>query len=241
MNAVSQPEPEHLLLLQQLKSSFSAVYMTLLSIIQGVALADLAIVVGASYQQFTLVHWLLVLAMFGLIVTVWNQMMIDAISMNWVPDFEDAALAFGSGAFELLLNHLIPLSLSLWLFALAGASCLEILVAVVVGRKAKQEAENRRLLRLLRRRLRGSIFHGTAGMVLSLLLGLLILIEGLPPADGLDGVRILLAISAVMLAIVWVASYFFNAIVYWRALLAYARTGHIPGDGKTHSQQQSSL
>ena len=59
MNRVSQHEPEHLSLLQQLKGSYASVNMTLLSIIQGVAWADLAGVAGANYTQFTLVHHLL--------------------------------------------------------------------------------------------------------------------------------------------------------------------------------------
>jgi len=228
MNRVSQHEPEHLSLLQQLKGSYATVNMTLLSIIQGVALADLAVVAGANYTQFTLVHWLLVLTMLGLIVTIWNLIMMDAISLIWIPDFGDAALAFGIGAFELLLNHLIPLSLSLWLFCLASASCLEVVGAVFVHRRAKQEAENSRVLRLLSRRQRPGILHGTAGIVLFLLLGLLSVIAGFGSINRGDSMDRLLAVGAALLALVWVASFIFYSIAYWHTVLAYARTGRMP-------------
>ena len=44
MQAVHEPQGHHLLVQQKLKEQFSPVYLTLLSVIQGVALADLALV-----------------------------------------------------------------------------------------------------------------------------------------------------------------------------------------------------
>jgi hypothetical protein len=54
VQSLLEPQPHYLMIHHKLKDSFSLVYLTLLSVIQGVALADLALVVGACYQQFTL-------------------------------------------------------------------------------------------------------------------------------------------------------------------------------------------
>ncbi len=222
-------EPEHLTLLQQLRGSSTTVYMTLLSILQGVALSDLASVVEANYTHFTLVHWLLVLSMLGLIVSVWHQILIDSISFDWVPDLGDAILPFGIGVLELLLNHLIPLSLGLWLFLLAAALCsLEVVGgALFVRRKAEQAIENTKLLSLLRRRQRPYLLHGISGVAVFLLLGLFSIVEGLSATDGLPGIRGLLATCIAALAVVWVTSLLFTSKGYWQAVVDYARTGRI--------------
>src|SRR6266536_893010 len=61
MQSVLEPQPHYLVIHHKLKDSLSPIYLTLLSVIQGVVLADLSLVVAANYQQFTLMHWLLVL------------------------------------------------------------------------------------------------------------------------------------------------------------------------------------
>ena len=68
MQSVLEPHPHHHVIHHKLKDSLSPIYLTFLSVIQGVVLADLAVVVAANYQQFTLMHWLLVLFNFGLLI-----------------------------------------------------------------------------------------------------------------------------------------------------------------------------
>ena len=99
---------------------------------------------------------------------------------------------------------------------------------VFVHRRAKQEAENSRVLRLLSRRQRPGILHGTAGIALFLLLGLLSVIAGFGSINRGDSIDRLLAVGAALLALVWVASVIFYSIAYWHTVLAYARTGHMP-------------
>lgn len=229
MNSDAQHESDHRELLQQLKGSFSSVYMTLLSILQGVALGDLASVVESNDAHFTLVHWLLVLAMLFLIVGVWHQIMIDSISLAWIPDIEDAVLPFTIGILELLLNHMIPQSLSLWLFLLAAVVCsLEVVGGgLFVRQKAERGTKNSHLLSLLKRRQNPYLLHGLSGIALFVLLGLLSIIEGFSAVDGVHGMRGLLAIGTAVLAVVWLVSLLFISKRYWHSVKAYARTGQM--------------
>ena len=66
------PIKPHQVVHGRMKDSFTSMYQTILSIIQGVALADLAALVAAKYPQFTIVHWLMVLTTFFVLIVVYN-------------------------------------------------------------------------------------------------------------------------------------------------------------------------
>src|SRR5213078_703187 len=119
MQSVLDPQPHYRMMHHKLKDSFSLVYLTLLSVIQGVALADLALIMGAGYQQLTVVRWLLVLVNFGVVITIWHTFTMHITLWRWIPDLRDAGIPFMIGAVELVLNHTISLSLSAWLFIMA--------------------------------------------------------------------------------------------------------------------------
>ena len=119
MQSVLEPQPHYRMIHHKLKGSLSPVYLTLLSVIQGVVLADLALVVGSSYQQFTVVHWLLVLFNFAVLIGIWNHYMMNNKLWDWIPDLRDACIPFVVGVLELVLNHTISLSLSAWLYTFA--------------------------------------------------------------------------------------------------------------------------
>ena len=119
MQSVLEPQPHFRVLHHKLKDSLSPIYLTLLSVIQGVALADLALVVAANYQHFALMHWLLVLFNFGVLIGIWNHYMMNNKLWDWIPDLRDACIPFVVGVLELVLNHTITLSLSAWLCTFA--------------------------------------------------------------------------------------------------------------------------
>jgi len=96
-----------------MKDSFTSMYQTLLSIIQGVALADLATSVAVRYQQLTLLHWLMILTTFDILIVVFQVYWIQSAVWGWIPDIRDAAMPFVFGALELFLNHTIFLSMGL--------------------------------------------------------------------------------------------------------------------------------
>jgi len=124
MHAALEPEPHHRVLHHKMRDSYTPNCLTVLSVIQGVALADLALVVEAGYKQFTLVQWLLVVLNFAILIIIWDSYMQQSILWEWVPDIRDAAIPFALGALELILNHTIILSLSAWLVAFALISGL---------------------------------------------------------------------------------------------------------------------
>lgn len=100
MNSSPEPELHHLMLQKKLKDSLASNYLTVLSIIQGVALADLSMVVATGYLHFTVMHRLLVLLTFGVIILVWNQYSMLSTLWLWIPDFRDAAIPFVIGALD---------------------------------------------------------------------------------------------------------------------------------------------
>src|SRR5690349_4698637 len=88
-------------LLQRLKSATLSSTFTLLSIIQGVALADLAGVVAANYSRFALAQWVLAATTFLLLIAAWNQITMDTLAWVQLPNMQGYVIPFIVGGFEL--------------------------------------------------------------------------------------------------------------------------------------------
>lgn len=110
---------DHRDLFRSMTQNFTGVYLTMLSIIQGVALTDLSNIVFSNHTRFTVVDWLQVAVMLWSFVYIWNHFMGDALMSRWIPDLEDAALLFGTGVFEIVANHAILWGVTAWLATLA--------------------------------------------------------------------------------------------------------------------------
>ncbi len=134
MRALNEPTAEpikhHQVVHGRMKDSFTSMYQTILSIIQGVALADLAMFVVAKYPQFTVVHWLMVLTTFFMFIVVFNVYSIQSAVWDWIPDIRDESIPFVFGALELFVNHAIALSTSLWFLGLAGISYEDAVIPI---------------------------------------------------------------------------------------------------------------
>jgi hypothetical protein len=229
LQAIPEPLGHHLLVKQRLKDSFSLVYLTLLSVIQGVALADLALVVEANYQQFSVVRWLLVLVNFWMVINVWHTFTIHITLWRWIPDLRDAIISFMIGAFELVFNHTISLDLSVWLFVVATIASIAVLAIWYVGQRAKEEIENARMLSLLRRDLRLFALYHLGFGALCLLLAVFSHVEGLQASDGVQSGRGVLVLALVLLAAGSVAGVSIINTRSWILVVSYSRTGQIPG------------
>jgi hypothetical protein len=98
------PDPEHeddrLALLERLKQASTTSSLTLLSIVQGVALADLVGVVADQYQQFHLLQWLLLGGNFLFILAAWNQILMDTVTWVNLPSVTRSFIPFLLGALE---------------------------------------------------------------------------------------------------------------------------------------------
>ena len=229
MQSVLEPQPHYRVIHHKLKDSLSPIYLTLLSVIQGVVLADLSLVVGAGYQQFTVVRWLLVLVNFGMVISVWHTFTIHITLWSWIPDLRDAIVPFMIGAIELIFNHTISLSLSAWLFMIAIIASTATLAIWYVCQRAKEESENTKLLSLLRRQHRLFALYNLGASALYLLLAVVSRMESLEAGDGVQTERGVFTLSIVLLVAVCVAGVSIMNTRSWNLVVSYSHTGLIPG------------
>jgi len=229
MRALNEPTAEpikhHQVVHGRMKDSFTSMYQTILSIIQGVALADLAMFVVAKYPQFTVVHWLMVLTTFFMFIVVFNVYSIQSAVWDWIPDIRDESIPFVFGALELFVNHAIALSTSLWFLGLAGISALGAVGTVHLMWRAHEESENTELLGLLRPHHRLFILNYIGGAALALLFAYICYVGNLQASDGVQGMRGLLTLGLVLLIAVSLDGSALVSNRYWRKAVMYARTG----------------
>src|SRR6266705_6780732 len=112
-----KPAPE--IVSQRLKSQFAPAYLTLTSIIQGVALAVLAARVEATYAQFDATDWLLTIATFLAFVTLWHEYLMQALAFVWMPNLLDSLVPFAFLASELFAGHFVYHGLRGWLLSVS--------------------------------------------------------------------------------------------------------------------------
>jgi hypothetical protein len=222
-----KPLKHHRVVHGKMKDSFTSVYQTILSIIQGVALADLAVIVAAKYSQFTVVEWLMVLTTFCMIIVVFNVYSIQNAVWDWIPDIRDASLPFVFGALELFVNHTIAQSMSLWFIGLAAISALGALGTVHMVWRAHEESENEELLELLKDHHRLFFLYYVGAAVLALLFASICYAADLQASDGVQGMRGTLTLSLVLLIALSLHGSALVSNRYWRKAVTYARTGQV--------------
>lgn len=237
MNFELEPEPDHRVLHHRLNDAFTPTYLTILSIIQAVALTDLATVVAAEYRHFTVVHWLLALLTFGVLIIVWNVYTIQGTVWRWIPDVRDAAMPFMVGALELFLDHTIVLGMSIWLLGLAGITTMGAVGAWYMHWRAR-EAGNSQLLRYLRRHHLVFALYYAGGAVLLLLLAGANLVGSWEAGEWGQGV---LAVSPALLVGVYLGGAVIISHLYWRKAIVYARTGLLKHRKDMLTRQLSSV
>lgn len=235
MRSLYEPAANHHLVHGRMKNSYTSMYQTILSIIQGVALADLATSVAARYQQLTLLHWLMILTTFVILIVVFQVYWIQSTVWGWIPDIRDAAIPFVFGALELFLNHAIFLSMGLWFAGLTGLAGLGALGTVHMVWRAHEESENEELLNMLRGHHLLFLLYFSGAAAISLLFAYICFMADLQADNGVQGMRGLLALGLVLLiaGILVISSLLSNS--YWRRAIAYARTGNITRHKKKKS------
>jgi hypothetical protein len=148
---------------RRLKSSYGPTYLTILSVIQAVAMGDLAQVVAGSYHHFTPVQWVLTFNTFGVLIIIWNAYSVQSTLWGWIPDVRDSAVPFVVGALELYLNHTIIVSLSAWLFDVSLVGVAGAAGTVYIFWRASHEAEHHELLGWLSMHIRLYVAYLIAG------------------------------------------------------------------------------
>jgi hypothetical protein len=120
-------------ILSRIEGSFREVYLTLVSIIQGVALGYLAQTMGDAYQQYSANQWARVVAAFLIIIVIWQEYMVGATVFAWVPTMLDSIGPFLLGVGEFLAIAAISRPLSWFLlffsmiFGVGTVACLNYL------------------------------------------------------------------------------------------------------------------
>jgi len=208
---------------QRLKDQFAPAYLTLTSIIQGVALTTLVTRVEATYVQFDATDWLLTAATFVLFLVVWQEYLMQVLAFVWVPLLLDALVPFTFLACELFLAHFVYHDPRNWLLML-GLTCVAGAAAqlVTAAQSRTLVEENRDIAQTLARH--GRYRAVFVGVIIVLSLGLWALYDVL----HLGQVRLAVALVSLMV----VGAFVLSTIPYWNQVLAYAQ-----GERKTKQKR----
>ena len=199
---------------QRLKDQFTPAYLTLTSIIQGVALSALVVRVESQYPQFTATDWLLAIATFIAILAVWNEYVMLVLAFVWVPTLLDSAVPFAFLAGELFAIHFTYHDLRLWLLTVAILFLVGGAAQIVTSVQSRRfAAENRDISRILAPA--GRIRTGFLLVFIVLGLGAWALYD----VARLEQAQAIVAGLALLAIIVFIGS----AVPYWNRVLLYSQ------------------
>ncbi len=186
-----KPAPE--MISQRLKGQLAPAYLTLTSIIQGVAFAFLAARVESTYTQFDTTDWLLTVATF----------------MSFL-----SLVPFAFLASELFAAHFVYNGLRNWLLSLGLAFIVGMVASLVTTMQARSlPEENRDLARAL------TPLNWVRAALSMVILVLCLAAWALYDVLRLEQVQIVVALVALVAIIVFLGS----SVPYWNRVLAYAR------------------
>jgi hypothetical protein len=208
------PTPE--VIRQRLTGPFSTAYLTLESIIQGVALTTLVSRVEATYGSFAAADWVLSTTTFLVILIVWHEYLTQSLLYTWLPTFLDSLVPFAFLVDELFLAHLVYQTERAWLLAYGGFYLVGLAAWSYHNRQVQSaDYDSRRVNRVLE-------WHDRAqGLILAVLAVLILAAGALYDVLGLGQVRLGVALGALVAGCVYLG----RSVPPWNGLLAYARRG----------------
>jgi hypothetical protein len=130
------------------RKQFPAVLLTLLSIVQAIALESLWNKLAGHSDLFALTLqalqiWLQFTISLGVIILLWLSYVGLTIRFRWTPAFSDSVLPFLIGLIEFLLIELIePGRLGVWMLTLALVAALSIVIDFRFMRRARLDPDN---------------------------------------------------------------------------------------------------
>ena len=120
-------------------------YLTLLSIVQGVAMGFL----GANMPvQRIASEWLLFLVTFMFVVLVWAEYNMGVASLSWIPTFRDALIPFALCMAEIAMSKLLARPRD-WFLAAAFFCVIGFFAFVNMYTRARRFPQNAEMLRVL--------------------------------------------------------------------------------------------
>ena len=106
-------------IVEQIKQSFSSVYLTLISIIQASVLGYLVFIFGSQRESLSSISIIVSVTTFLMLVTTWNEYMMGSTVFRWIPRLRDSFLPFLIGISEFLVVHHTISDVSLWCYSMA--------------------------------------------------------------------------------------------------------------------------
>jgi hypothetical protein len=171
----------------QAKEMFPNIHLTLISIIQALALEVLWSAVNArehlwAWNAAALTGWLQAAAVFELLFFLWLVYTQMVMRIRWVVTMRDSLIPFILGIGQFTLANLIhPEKLHLWFYVLAALGAFGVWVNVITEREAQAEPDNQELLAALgRSRLLPALTPLVACVLMSLGAGGLVQWHGAP-------------------------------------------------------------
>jgi hypothetical protein len=200
----------------RLKDQFAPAYLTLTSIIQGVALSTLVIRIEATSERLDAADWLLAAATLLAFLVVWHEYLMQALAFVWMPTLLDSVVPFGFLVAELFMAHFVYGNQRAWLLTTGAGFGVGIVAWGTTHLQTRSYVqENRGVL--------GAV-AGLARLRLALTLAPLVLYLGawaLYDALRLGQARTLIA----ALALVAMGVVISGSVPYWNRVLAYAHDG----------------
>ncbi len=136
-------------IIEQIKASFSSVYLTLISIIQACVLGYWMFLVGTNYIILAPITIILLVFTFLMIITTWNEYMMGTTAFRWIPRLKDSFIPFMIGISEFFVVHNIFSNMSLWCFSMALFSFVGYLAYLNMYHSARKHPENTAIFGLL--------------------------------------------------------------------------------------------
>ena len=158
-----------------LYQSWPAVFMTLISIVNGAIFGYFALIVGENFQNFDLARWVMVAATFLGIVHAWHDAMMTTLVFQKVVRMRESMGIFVYAVVEFMKVRALgtDIPIYVWFFVIAFALLLGSVMIMVVNSEAKDDKQSQDVLDHSDRRLRQA--YMISCMFAVLIMGLLIL------------------------------------------------------------------
>ena len=128
--------------IDEIKKTFSSVYLTLISIIQASLLGYFLFTFGGYFSDFTVVQWIVTFTTFLMIVTTWNEYMMGSMVFSWIPRLRDSLLPFSIGITELFVIRFITDEIYKWYIAITAFCFVGLLAFKNMYDNARRYPEN---------------------------------------------------------------------------------------------------
>ena len=125
------------------RDSHASTYLTLISIVQGVAFSYLVLYVITYHNCFKDISWILLASTFLIIVLTWNEYIMGIVSFVWIPGILDALIPFTLGSTEIYIIYSISELPTYWFKAMAIFAMVSLVGFFNMYCKAREEDLNK--------------------------------------------------------------------------------------------------